>query len=72
MVIEASTGKERKRIKVGKVPLGILMEPNGSRAYVAVSQSNAVDVIDLKTLEVVSHIDSGGKDPDGLAWAQSH
>src|SRR5262249_47635158 len=56
VVIEAATRKERKRVKVGRVPLGILMEPSGSRAYVAVSQSNAVDVIDLKTLEVVSHI----------------
>jgi len=71
VVIDAATRKERKRIKVGKVPLGILMEPSGSRAYVATSGSNAVDVIDLKTLEVVKHIDAGGKDPDGLAWAQT-
>lgn len=72
VVIDAATRKERKRIKVGKVPLGILMEPGGNRAYVATSGSNAVDVIDLKTLEVVNQIDTGGKDPDGLAWAQGH
>jgi YVTN family beta-propeller protein len=72
VVIDAPTRQERKRIKVGKVPLGILMEPSGARAYVATSGSNAVDVIDLKTLEVVNHIDTGGKDPDGLAWAQGH
>jgi YVTN family beta-propeller protein len=71
IVIDAATRKERKRIKVGKVPLGILMEPGGTRAYVATSGVNGVDVIDLKTLEVVSHI-ATGSDPDGLAWAASH
>ena len=71
IVIDAASRKERKRIKVGKQPEGLLMEPSGARAYVATSGSNAVDVIDLKTLEVVSHIDTGGKDPDGLAWASA-
>ena len=71
VVIDAATRKERKRIKVGKVPLGILMEPSGARAYVAASGNNVVEVIDLKSLEVVGHIDTGGKDPDGLAWAHS-
>jgi YVTN family beta-propeller protein len=72
IAIDAVSRKERKRIKVGKTPLGILMEPGGSRAYVATSGSNSVDVIDLKTLEVVNHIPTGGKDPDGLAWASRH
>jgi YVTN family beta-propeller protein len=71
VVIDAATRKERKRIKTGKQPLGILMEPRGARAYVATSGSNAVDVLDLKTLEVVKHI-ATGNDPDGLAWAPLH
>ena len=70
VVVDAATRKERKRIKVGRVPLGILMEPGGARAYVAASEDNSVAVIDLKTLEVVNHI-ATGKDPDGLAWAQT-
>jgi YVTN family beta-propeller protein len=70
VVIEAAARKERRRIAVGRVPLGILMEPSGVRAYVAASQDNSVAAIDLKTLEVVSHI-ATGKDPDGLAWAQT-
>ena len=69
VVLEAATRKERKRIKVGRVPEGILMEPSGARAYVAASQDNSVAVIDLQTLEVVNHI-ATGHDPDGLAWAQ--
>jgi YVTN family beta-propeller protein len=71
IVIDAASRKERKRIKVGKQPEGLLIEPSNARAYVATSGSNVVDVIDLKALEVVSHIDSGGKDPDGLAWASA-
>jgi len=47
---------------------GILMAPDGARAYVAVSSDNNVAVIDLKTLEVTSRI-STGPDPDGMAWA---
>ena len=48
------------------VAAGILMQPDGARAYV--SSGDGVSVIDLKTLEVVGRIDSGRK-PDGLAWA---
>ncbi len=70
VVIDAATHKERKRIKTGKQPLGILMEPGGARAYVATAGSNAVDVIDLKSLAVVNHI-ATGNDPDGLAWAHT-
>jgi YVTN family beta-propeller protein len=70
VVVEAATRKELKRIKVGRVPLGILMEPSGLRAYVAASQDNSIAVINLKMLEVVNHI-ATGKDPDGLAWAQT-
>ena len=44
------------------------MDPDGSRAFVACSADNYVAVIDLKTLEVTSHLDVGGV-PDGLAWA---
>jgi YVTN family beta-propeller protein len=71
VVIDAATRKERKRIKTGKVPLGILMRPGGAQAYVATSQDNGVAVIDLRTLEVVGSIPTGN-DPDGLAWAQAH
>lgn len=67
VVLDTATRKERKRIRVGKVPLGILMAPGGARAYVAISQDNSVAVIDLKTLEVIRNIPTGN-DPDGLAW----
>ena len=68
VVVDAASRKERTRIKVGRVPLGILMEPGGARAYVAASDDQSVAVIDLKTLQVTKHI-AAGKDVDGLAWA---
>ena len=59
---------EVKRLKIGNGAAGILMDPEGSRVFVACSADNYIDVINLKTLEVTSHLDVGGV-PDGLAWA---
>jgi YVTN family beta-propeller protein len=67
-IIDAATRKEVKRIKVGRGAAGILMQPDGKRAFVACSPDNYVSVIDLKSLEVVGQIDVG-PEPDGLAWA---
>jgi YVTN family beta-propeller protein len=66
--MDASTRKEVKQLSLGGGAAGILIVPDGSRAYVAVSTSDKVVVVDLKTLEVVGQI-SAGKQPDGLAWA---
>jgi YVTN family beta-propeller protein len=71
VVLEASTRKEIKRIKLGQGSAGILMQPDGVRAFVACSPDNYVAVIDLKSLEVTGHLDVG-PEPDGLAWAVTH
>ena len=68
MVMDVGSRKEVKRIKLGGGSAGILMQPDGSRAYVAVGSDNGVAVIDLKTLEVAGHIETG-QEPDGLGWA---
>lgn len=68
VVIDAATHKEVKQLNLGGGAAGILIAPDGSRAYVAVSTADKIDVIDLKTLEVTGQIDAG-KQPDGLAWA---
>ncbi len=70
-VYDARSQKELKRLKVGQGAAGILMDPDGSRAFVACSPDNYVAIVDLKTLEVTRHIDVGGV-PDGLAWAVQH
>ena len=69
VIVDVATRKERKRLKVGQGPEGTLVQPDGAKAYVALSRDNAVAVIDLKTLEVTSKI-AVGNGPDGLAWAQ--
>ncbi len=67
-IYDATSRTEVKRLKTGHGAAGILMDPDGSRAFVACTPDNYVAVIDLKTLEVTHHIDVGGG-PDGLAWA---
>jgi YVTN family beta-propeller protein len=68
VVVDAVARKQFKRISMGGGAAGILMQPDGSRAYVAVGSQNGVTVIDLKTLEPAGHIKTG-PGPDGLGWA---
>jgi YVTN family beta-propeller protein len=68
LVLHRSTCKELKRINIGHQPAGILIAPDGSRAYVAVTGDNNVAVIDLKSLELQARIRTGAG-PDGMAWA---
>jgi len=68
VVLDAAARKEIKRLNLGHGAAGILIVPDGSRAYVAVSRDNYVAVVDLKTLAVSGRI-ATGRGPDGLAWA---
>lgn len=49
------------------VPIGILIEPSGKRAYVANTNADIVTVINLETWEIERRL-TAGKEPDGLAW----
>ena len=69
VVLEAATRKEVKKFDLGGGAAGIVMVPDGSRAYVAVSGKDKVAVVDLKSMEVSGSV-STGKQPDGLAWVQ--
>ncbi len=68
VIYDAGAHKEFKRVKIGHGAAGILMDPDGTRAFIACSPDNYVAILDLKTLEVTGHLDVGGE-PDGLAWA---
>jgi YVTN family beta-propeller protein len=68
VVLDASSRKVVKELSLGGGAAGILIAPDGARAYVAVSTTDKIAVVDLKTLEVIGEI-SAGKQPDGLAWA---
>jgi YVTN family beta-propeller protein len=67
-VIDTATRKTIKRITVGHGAAGIVMQPDGTRAFVACSPDGYVAVIDLHSLEVAGRIEAG-HEPDGLAWA---
>jgi YVTN family beta-propeller protein len=69
LILERETRKDLKRIKLGSQPAGILIPPDGARAYVAVTGDNNIAVIDLKTFELVDRI-STGQNPDGMAWVK--
>lgn len=68
VVFDVPSQKEVKRITIGHGSGGVLVEPDGKRAFVACSADAYVAVFDLRTLEVAGHIEAGGN-PDGLAWA---
>lgn len=70
-VVDASTRKTIKRIPVGRGSAGILVDPNGTHAFLGCTPDNYVAIIDLLTLEMTGKIDVGGG-PDGLAWAIVH
>ena len=67
VVLDASSKREIKRMKLGRSPEGILVPPDGERAFVAVNGDNFVAVIDLKSLQVTDRISTSS--PDGMAWA---
>lgn len=67
VVVDVATRKVTKRLSLGKSAEGILIEPGGDRAFVAVSNDDKIAVIDLKKLEVEKTFTTG-KDPDGMAW----
>lgn len=55
-------------LEESSAPIGIVVAPDGSRAYVANSNADVVSVIDLETLDIVGGYRTG-KQPDGIAWA---
>jgi YVTN family beta-propeller protein len=62
-------------IPVGNEPRGVVLSPDGARAFVVVSGDNAVDVIDLKAKKAVARIPVGSEPwyaaatPDGSRLA---
>jgi len=51
------------------VPVGILVHPSGSYAFVANTQADVVTVIDLDKFKIVGRI-VAGKEPDGLGYSR--
>ena len=68
VILDAHTRKVVKRLPIGHGAAGILVQPDGARAFVACTPDDYVAVVDLHTFAVTGHIQAGGN-PDGLAWA---
>jgi YVTN family beta-propeller protein len=68
VILDAATRETVKRIPIGHGAAGILIQPDGARAYVACTPDDYVAVIDLSSFTVTGKIQAGGE-PDGLAWA---
>jgi YVTN family beta-propeller protein len=67
VVLDAPARKEITRIALGRMPEGILIPPDGTRAFVAVNGDNYIAVVDLKTWTVTKKLQTG-TGPDGMAW----
>ncbi|MFG0330065.1 MAG: cytochrome D1 domain-containing protein [Phycisphaerales bacterium] len=50
------------------VPIGILVEPGGSRAFVANTNADIVTIIDLAKREIAGRLEAG-REPDGLGYS---
>jgi YVTN family beta-propeller protein len=50
------------------VPIGIVIEPGGGRAYVALSAADAISIVDLTRWEPIGML-KAGKEPDGMAFS---
>jgi len=68
VIFDVASQKEVKRLTIGHGSGGVLIQPDGERAYVACSGDAYVVVVDMKKLEITGRVEAGGN-PDGLAWA---
>jgi YVTN family beta-propeller protein len=68
VVVDAAARKVVTRVKIGKNAEGILVVPDGTRAFIAAAADDKVAILDLKTLAISGEIPTG-KGPDGMAWA---
>jgi DNA-binding beta-propeller fold protein YncE len=67
VVLDASARSQTTRINLGQGAAGILVTPDGTRAFVAVPRDSNVAVVELARLSVTGRI-ATGRGPDGMAW----
>jgi YVTN family beta-propeller protein len=66
----AATTEGRLMAEFGdsSVPIGVVVEPDGKRAFVAHANADEISIIDLGKWEVVGGL-RAGKEPDGMAYS---
>jgi len=67
LVYDAASRQLIKKLDTEAGPEGILIAPDGKRAFIACSAAGKVAVLDLDTLTFTGSV-ATGKDPDGMAW----
>ena len=70
--LEAVEGSEERlfggRFGRSPVPVGLVIHPDGKRAFVAATQADVVLVVDPSTLELLETY-KAGREPDGMAYS---
>jgi YVTN family beta-propeller protein len=66
-----ATATEGRLMEFGSssVPIGVLVEPDGSRAYVAHANADRITIVDLVARKVAGTLEAG-KEPDGMGWSR--
>jgi YVTN family beta-propeller protein len=64
----ATEGRLMGGFGTSSVPIGVVVEPGGERAYVAHSNADRISVLDLATWRVTGSF-TAGKEPDGMAYS---
>jgi YVTN family beta-propeller protein len=67
VIVDAHARKPLRRVALGRMIEGILLSPDGSKAYIAEAGDDAVAIVDVKTWAVTGRIKTGAG-PDGMAW----
>lgn len=68
LVIDAATTEIVKRIPTAAGPSGIVIAPDGKRAFIACADARKVQILDLESWSVTGSVDVGNT-PDGMAYA---
>ncbi|HEY6842992.1 MAG TPA: YncE family protein [Thermoanaerobaculia bacterium] len=67
LVIDAASRQIVKKLDTEAGPEGILIAPDGKRAFIACSAAGKIAALDLDSLTFTGSMQTG-KDPDGMAW----
>jgi YVTN family beta-propeller protein len=67
LIFNAASRQLVKKIDTEAGPEGILIAPDGKRAFIACSNAGKVSVLDLETLTITGSVATGNQ-PDGMAW----
>lgn len=64
--LEGGSAEGKLLVFAGSTPIGVVVSPDGGRAYVAHARADAVAEFDLATLKVARTL-KAGREPDGMA-----